>query len=113
MSVLYALAPEETAASLTASHEEAVRAALAYLEEAAVAVRRGHGGERVEAAEGLIAAAYRHRMSRALDPQLHTHVVAANLAPARTAASLRCTRRCCTGRRRRRGICTRRICGRW
>ena len=30
--------------------------------------------------EGLIAAAYRHRMSRALDPQLHTHVVAANLA---------------------------------
>ena len=43
-------------------------------------VRRGHGGERVEPAEGLIAAAYRHRMSRALDPQLHTHVVAANLA---------------------------------
>jgi hypothetical protein len=31
------------------------------------------------AGEGLIAAAYRHRMSRALDPQLHTHVVAANL----------------------------------
>ena len=27
-----------------------------------------------------MAAAYRHRMSRALDPQLHTHVVAANLA---------------------------------
>ncbi|MGZ4288538.1 MAG: MobF family relaxase, partial [Solirubrobacteraceae bacterium] len=29
--------------------------------------------------QGFIAAAYRHRMSRALDPQLHTHVVAANL----------------------------------
>ena len=43
-------------------------------------VRRGKGGERVERAGGLIAAAYRHRMSRALDPQLHTHVVAANLA---------------------------------
>ena len=43
-------------------------------------VRRGHGGQREEQAEGLIAAAYRHRMSRALDPQLHTHVVAANLA---------------------------------
>jgi hypothetical protein len=27
-----------------------------------------------------VAAAYRHRMSRALDPQLHTHVVAANVA---------------------------------
>ena len=43
-------------------------------------VRRGEGGKHVERAEGLIAAAYRHRMSRALDPQLHTHVVAANLA---------------------------------
>ena len=43
-------------------------------------VRRGEAGKHVERAEGLIAAAYRHRMSRALDPQLHTHVVAANLA---------------------------------
>ena len=43
-------------------------------------VRRGQGGARFEHAGGLIAAAYRHRMSRALDPQLHTHVVAANLA---------------------------------
>ena len=46
----------------------------------AVMVRRGEAGKHVERAEGLIAAAYRHRMSRALDPQLHTHVVAANLA---------------------------------
>ena len=43
-------------------------------------MRRGKGGVRFEHAGGLIAAAYRHRMSRALDPQLHTHVVAANLA---------------------------------
>ena len=28
----------------------------------------------------MVAAAYRHRMSRALDPQLHTHVVCANVA---------------------------------
>jgi hypothetical protein len=43
-------------------------------------VRRGSGGEHVEPAGGLIAAAYRHRMSRALDPQLHTHVVARKIA---------------------------------
>ena len=43
-------------------------------------VRRGIDGDRAQAGEGLIAAAYRHRMSRALDPQLHTHVVAANMA---------------------------------
>ncbi len=80
VSVLFAIAPEATSGVLIACHEEAVRAALSYLEDTAVMVRRGHGGERVEAAGGLIAAAYRHRMSRALDPQLHTHVVAGNLA---------------------------------
>ncbi len=80
VSVLFAIAPEATTGVLVACHEDAVRAALGYLEDTAVMVRRGHGGEHVEAAEGLIAAAYRHRMSRALDPQLHTHVVAGNLA---------------------------------
>jgi conjugative relaxase-like TrwC/TraI family protein len=80
VSVLFAVAPEHVSGALIACHEEAVRAALGYLEDTAVMVRRGHGGESVEPAGGLIAAAYRHRMSRALDPQLHTHVVAANLA---------------------------------
>ncbi len=80
VSILFAVAPEQVSGELAACHEEAVRAALGYLEETAVAVRRGHAGEHVESGEGLIAAAYRHRMSRALDPQLHTHVVAANMA---------------------------------
>lgn len=80
VSVLFAVAPEQLSAALVACHEEAVRAALGYLEDQAVLVRRGKGGEHEERAGGLIAAAYRHRMSRALDPQLHTHVVAANLA---------------------------------
>ncbi|HEY3947368.1 MAG TPA: MobF family relaxase [Solirubrobacteraceae bacterium] len=80
VSVLFAIAPEAVSRVLVECHEEAVRAALGYLEDTAVMVRRGHGGERVEAAGGLVAAAYRHRMSRALDPQLHTHVVAGNLA---------------------------------
>src|SRR5664279_6444503 len=80
LSVLFAVAPEHVSGELVVCHEEAVRAALGYLEQEAVMVRRGKGGEHVEPAGGLIAAAYRHRMSRALDPQLHTHVVAANLA---------------------------------
>src|SRR5271165_6276085 len=80
LSVLFAVSPEEYSAELVACHEEAVRAALEYLQAEAVMVRRGEGGKHVERAEGLIAAAYRHRMSRALDPQLHTHVVASNLA---------------------------------
>jgi conjugative relaxase-like TrwC/TraI family protein len=79
VSVLAAVAPDEVTAELILAHEEALTAALAYLEETAVWVRRGIDGERVRPGGGLIAAAYRHRMSRALDPQLHTHVVAANL----------------------------------
>ena len=79
VSVLFATAPERVAGVLVACHEEAVRAAVEYPPDAAVRVRRGPGGLREDQA-GLIAAAYRHRMSRALDPQLHTHVVAANLA---------------------------------
>ena len=80
VSVLAAVAPGRVSRALVAAHEDAVRAAIGWLEDTAVQVRRGAGGGRVEAGEGLVAVAYRHRMSRALDPQLHTHVVAANLS---------------------------------
>ena len=79
VSVLFAIAGEGVARELVDAHEAAVRAAVGWLEDAAVAVRRGAQGRVRLPGEGLIAAAYRHRMSRALDPQLHTHVVAANL----------------------------------
>ena len=80
--MLFVAGDEETTGQLIGAHEAAVRGALDYLEDEAVKVRRGKGGARVEAAEGVVAAAYRHRMSRALDPQLHTHVVCANVARA-------------------------------
>jgi conjugative relaxase-like TrwC/TraI family protein len=79
VSVLFAIAGEEVAGELVAAHEAAVRAAVEWIEDTAVQVRRGPQGHVRLPGEGLIAAAYRHRMSRALDPQLHTHVVAANL----------------------------------
>jgi conjugative relaxase-like TrwC/TraI family protein len=80
VSVLAAVGPDGLAGELISAHEQALRAALSYLEDGAVQVRRGHDGNFVQAGDGLIAAAYRHRMSRALDPQLHTHVVAANMS---------------------------------
>jgi conjugative relaxase-like TrwC/TraI family protein len=80
VSVLFAVADEDVAGELVAAHEAAVRAAVGWLEDTAVQVRRGAEGRVRQPGEGLIAAGYRHRMSRALDPQLHTHVVAANLA---------------------------------
>jgi conjugative relaxase-like TrwC/TraI family protein len=83
VSVLAAVGDDELTRKLIVAHEQALRGALEYLEDTSVQIRRDAGGERVERAEGLIAAAYRHRMSRALDPQLHTHVVTANLARGR------------------------------
>jgi conjugative relaxase-like TrwC/TraI family protein len=81
VSVLFAVAPAPVSRILVVCHEEAVGAALAYLEETAAFVRRGpNAARRFEHAGGLVAAAYRHRMSRALDPQLHTHCVTANMA---------------------------------
>ncbi len=50
----------------------------AFLERTAVKARTGHNGVGQVDGEGLIAAAFRHRTSRAGDPQLHTHVVVAN-----------------------------------
>jgi conjugative relaxase-like TrwC/TraI family protein len=80
VSVLFAIGESALAGTLVEAHESAVDAALGYLEREACRVRRGRGGVRHEVGEGFVAAAYRHRMSRAEDPQLHTHVVAANMA---------------------------------
>ena len=80
VSVLFAVGEPGLAGALVEAHESAVDAALGYLEREACRVRRGRGGVRREVGEGFVAAAYRHRMSRAEDPQLHTHVVAANMA---------------------------------
>ena len=80
VSVLFAVGDRVLARALVEAHEAAVGAAVGYVEREACRVRRGRGGLRREVGEGFVAAAYRHRMSRAEDPQLHTHVVAANLA---------------------------------
>ena len=80
VSVLFALGDADVREAVRAAHDRAVREALGYMERTAAAVRRGAGGSRVEPAGGFIAAAFRHRTSRAGDPQLHTHVLVANLA---------------------------------
>jgi conjugative relaxase-like TrwC/TraI family protein len=74
VSVLFATADEDTSAALLAAHEAAVTAALDYVEREACFTRRGHNGVERVRGDGFLAAAYRHRLSRAGDPQLHTHV---------------------------------------
>jgi conjugative relaxase-like TrwC/TraI family protein len=80
VSLLWALGPPEVSRHVREAHDAAVDAALAVLEDEASRARRGRGGLVQVDAEGFVAAAFRHRTSRAGDPQLHTHVLVANLA---------------------------------
>jgi conjugative relaxase-like TrwC/TraI family protein len=80
VSLLHALGSPSVQSEVVAAHEEAVAAALGYLERHAAFLRRGAGGRERVPARGLVAAAFRHRLSRAQDPALHTHVLVANLA---------------------------------
>jgi conjugative relaxase-like TrwC/TraI family protein len=82
VSVLFAVEDAEVARALLAAHERAVDAAVEYLEREACWTRRGRDGVDRVRGDGFIAASYRHRMSRAGDPQLHTHVVIANMTRA-------------------------------
>jgi conjugative relaxase-like TrwC/TraI family protein len=82
VSVLFAIADETVSRAALAAHEHAVDAALAYLEREACWTRRGRNGVDRLRGDGFVAASYRHRMSRSGDPQLHTHVVVANMTRA-------------------------------
>jgi conjugative relaxase-like TrwC/TraI family protein len=78
VSLLWALGSPDTARAVVAAHEGAVDQTIGYLEREAVRSRRGHNGVESVAGGGVIGAAFRHRTSRAGDPQLHTHVLVAN-----------------------------------
>ncbi|MDA8310696.1 MAG: relaxase domain-containing protein [Actinomycetota bacterium] len=80
ISVLWGLGDQAVRETVRQAHDEAVREAVEWLEEAACVVRRGHAGAVREPGGGFVAAAFRHRTSRAGDPQLHTHVAIANMA---------------------------------
>ncbi|WP_440998131.1 MobF family relaxase [Arhodomonas sp. SL1] len=70
------------------AHDEAVRAALDYIEREVVTTRTGAGGVHREHTGNLIAAVYRHEDARPIDgiadPQLHSHSVVANLTQRET-----------------------------
>ena len=78
VSILYGIGQNDSAMAVRDAHDAAVRDALGYLERNACLTRRGHAGKESVSGEGFLAAAFRHRTSRAGDPQLHTHVVIAN-----------------------------------
>jgi conjugative relaxase-like TrwC/TraI family protein len=78
VSLTWALGGVGVGTEVAAAHRASVEAALGYLERHATFTRRGGNAEFVPG-WGLLAAAYPHRSSRAGDPQLHTHVLVANV----------------------------------
>jgi conjugative relaxase-like TrwC/TraI family protein len=67
---------------LSEAHNECVKEALIEMEKfVSCRMRKGvlHGTEKLEVTGNMIAGLYNHNASRALDPQIHTHCVVANV----------------------------------
>lgn len=84
VSLLYGVGLPEVREAVVAAHDRAVAEGFAYLEQNACFVQRGAGGAYIDPGAGLIGMAFRHRMSRAGDPALHTHVVTPNTTRAKS-----------------------------
>lgn len=78
VSVLWAMADEDTQKTIRAAHQKAVEDSLKWLEENVIQTRAGHAGVAKVDTQGIIASLFDHFDSRAGDPQLHTHAVIAN-----------------------------------
>ena len=83
VSLLWAFGDNQVQTAVLGAHRTAIAAAVSYLERWAGHGLRGHQGEGQRAArigtDGLTIAAFEHLTSRADDPQIHTHLVVANL----------------------------------
>jgi conjugative relaxase-like TrwC/TraI family protein len=63
------------------ARDEALQVGIGYLERHGIGVRRDHNGtDRHHVQTGVLAVAFEHRLSRAGDPQFHTHVLVQNAA---------------------------------
>lgn len=78
VSVLFALGDLDTRRAVLAAHDAAVTALAGWIERHAHTRYRIGSEVAVVDAQGIVAAAFRQHTSRALDPQLHTHLVIPN-----------------------------------
>jgi conjugative relaxase-like TrwC/TraI family protein len=81
VSLLAAGGGDQVRKQVAEARAEALQVGIGYLERHGIGVRRDHNGtDRYQATGGLLAVAFEHRMSRAGDPQFHTHVLVQNAA---------------------------------
>ncbi|WP_420451417.1 MobF family relaxase [Ilumatobacter sp.] len=78
VSVLFALGDDGVRQRVLQSHDRAVEALVDWIERHAHTRYRIGGEVAVVDAQGIVAALFRQHTSRALDPQIHTHVVIPN-----------------------------------
>ena len=78
VSVVWAMADDDTQARILAAHERAIDAALEYMEDKVLQSRSGTNGVAAVAVRGMIAGRFNHWDSREGDPHLHTHAVISN-----------------------------------
>ncbi len=79
VSILMAIGDDKTRAAVLESHDIAVATMASWIEHQATTRFRVNGSEpQTFDAEGLVMATFRQHTSRALDPQLHTHLVISN-----------------------------------
>jgi conjugative relaxase-like TrwC/TraI family protein len=79
LSLLWAFGSPEVRDAVSCAHDRAIAGVIDHLSAEAAYVRRGSDGLDVQRAKGFVAAGFRHRTSRAGDPQLHTHVLIPNV----------------------------------
>jgi TrwC relaxase len=87
VSLLAAGGGDQIRRQMAEARADALKVGIGYLERHGIGVRRDHNGtDRHRVTGGLLAVAFEHRMSRAGDPQFHTHVLVQNAAKAPTGA---------------------------
>lgn len=79
LSLLWAFGSTEVRDAVSTAHDRAIGGVIDHLSAEAAYVRRGTDGLQLDRAHGFLAAGFRHRTSRAGDPQLHTHVLVPNV----------------------------------
>jgi conjugative relaxase-like TrwC/TraI family protein len=81
VSLLAAASGDHIRRQVAEARAEALQVGIGYLERHGIGVRRDHNGsDRHHVHTGVLAVAFEHRLSRAGDPQFHTHVLVQNAA---------------------------------
>ncbi len=77
VSLIYAVGDIDTKKKVLQAHEQAVKEVLEYIETNIETTRKGKKGEKQKGK--LVFACFTHELSRANDPQLHTHALLLNV----------------------------------